>query len=138
MIIDDALPGIKAFFQATSLKPRAVAMLIRFVAERMHRCALIRSARHGVDAHSPIPTLTGGDTFFLVYLALGMRLALGITPEGLRRRARVEDVGIPLIVALALVAIVLSLSAIFLHDECVERDASEERARLQQFRIVLR
>jgi hypothetical protein len=32
MIMDDALPGIKSFFQATSLKPNAVGMLIRLVA----------------------------------------------------------------------------------------------------------
>lgn len=32
MIMDDALPGIKAFFKATSLKPTAVGMLIRLVA----------------------------------------------------------------------------------------------------------
>jgi hypothetical protein len=32
MIMDDALPGIKSFFKASSLKPRAVTMLIRLVA----------------------------------------------------------------------------------------------------------
>lgn len=32
MIMDDALPGIKSFFKATSLKPNAVGMLIRLVA----------------------------------------------------------------------------------------------------------
>jgi hypothetical protein len=32
MIMDDALPGIKAFFRCTSLKPNAVGMLIRLVA----------------------------------------------------------------------------------------------------------
>lgn len=32
MIMDDGLPGIKAFFKATSLKPNAVGMLIRLVA----------------------------------------------------------------------------------------------------------
>jgi hypothetical protein len=32
MIMDDALPGIKSFFQATALKPGAVGMLIRLVA----------------------------------------------------------------------------------------------------------
>jgi hypothetical protein len=32
MIMNDALPGIKSFFQATSLKPNAVGMLIRLVA----------------------------------------------------------------------------------------------------------
>jgi hypothetical protein len=32
VIMDDALPGIKSFFKATTLKPNAVAMLIRLVA----------------------------------------------------------------------------------------------------------
>jgi hypothetical protein len=32
VIMDDALPGIKAFFRATALKPNAVAMLTRLVA----------------------------------------------------------------------------------------------------------
>jgi Transposase DDE domain len=32
VIMDDALPGIKAFFKATTLKPNAIGMLIRLVA----------------------------------------------------------------------------------------------------------
>src|SRR5439155_13923867 len=32
MIMDDALPGIKAFFKATTVKPNAAAMLTRLVA----------------------------------------------------------------------------------------------------------
>jgi DDE family transposase len=32
MIMDDALPGIKSFFKATTLKPNAVGMLVRLVA----------------------------------------------------------------------------------------------------------
>jgi hypothetical protein len=32
MIMDDAMPGIKSFFKATTLKPNAVGMLIRLVA----------------------------------------------------------------------------------------------------------
>ncbi|HJT11922.1 MAG TPA: DUF1345 domain-containing protein [Dongiaceae bacterium] len=63
--------------------------------------------------HWPLPPLVGGDAFFLIYLALMARFALGITPEGLRRRASVEDEGIPLIILLALAAVVLSLAAIF-------------------------
>jgi uncharacterized membrane protein len=63
--------------------------------------------------HGPMPPLSGGNAFFLVYLALMTRFAVRITPEGLRRRAGVEDEGIPLIALLALAAIVLSLAAIF-------------------------
>jgi hypothetical protein len=67
MIMNDALPGIKSFFQATSLKPNAVGMLIRLVAaftchigrmsaaqaagsirsQTRHRAALVRVAVHG-------------------------------------------------------------------------------------------
>ena len=61
----------------------------------------------------PLPPLVGGDAFFLTYLALMVRFTLWITPDGLRRRASVEDEGIPLIVLLALAAVVLSLAAIF-------------------------
>jgi uncharacterized membrane protein len=61
----------------------------------------------------PLPPLAGGDTFFLIYLALMTRFALGITPDGLRRRASIEDEGILLIIVLALAAIVFSLAAIF-------------------------
>ena len=63
--------------------------------------------------HWPLPPLVGGDAFFLIYLALMGRFALGMTPEGLRRRASFEDEGIPLIILLALAAVVLSLAAIF-------------------------
>ena len=61
----------------------------------------------------PLPPLAGGDAFFLAYLALMVRFALWIMPDGLLRRASVADEGIPLIVLLALAAIVLSLAAIF-------------------------
>ena len=61
----------------------------------------------------PLPSLAGGDAFFLIYLALMTRFALRSTPDDLRRRASVEDEGMPLIVALALAAIIFSLMAIF-------------------------
>ena len=63
--------------------------------------------------HWPLPPLVGGDAFFLIYLALMVRFALQITPDGLRRRAGIEDEGIPLIVLLALGAIGMSLASIF-------------------------
>ena len=62
---------------------------------------------------SPLPALIGGDAFFCIYLALMARLAMRITPEGLRKRASEEDEGILLIVFLALAAIVFSLASIF-------------------------
>jgi uncharacterized membrane protein len=64
-------------------------------------------------SHWPLPPLVGGDAFFVVYLALMVGFTLQTTPDGLRRRASVEDEGIPLIVLLALAAVVLSLAAIF-------------------------
>src|SRR5215510_4682296 len=57
----------------------------------------------------PLQPLLGGDAFFFIYLALMARLAIQITPDGLRKRASVEDEGIPLIVILALAAIVFSV-----------------------------
>lgn len=62
----------------------------------------------------PLQPLVGGDAFFVIYLALMTRFALTITPDGLRRRASVEDEGMPLIGALALAAIGFSLASIFL------------------------
>jgi uncharacterized membrane protein len=75
----------------------------------------------------PLPSLAGGDAFFLIYLALMTRFALRTTPEDLRRRANVEDEGIPLIVALALAAIVFSLVAIF---SLLSRGGTPEPAKL--------
>ena len=63
--------------------------------------------------HWPLPPLIGGDAFFLIYLALMVRFALQITPDGLRQRAGIEDEGIPLIVLLALGAVGMSLASIF-------------------------
>ena len=60
-----------------------------------------------------MPPLIGGDAFFLIYLALMMSFAAQITPDGLRRRAGVEDEGILVIALLAFGAVVLSLASIF-------------------------
>src|SRR5688572_12631127 len=58
--------------------------------------------------HWPLPPLIGGDAFFMIYLTLMVPFALEITPDGLRRRAGIEDEGIPLIVLLALGAVGMS------------------------------
>lgn len=63
--------------------------------------------------HWAMPPLIGGNAFFLVYLALMLRFAAQITPDGLRKRAAVEDEGMPLIALLAIGAVVLSLVSIF-------------------------
>lgn len=57
--------------------------------------------------------LAAGDTFFIVYLALMAKLAAGITAGELRRRATIEDEGMPLIVGITLLAIIFSVSSIF-------------------------
>jgi len=78
------------------------------------------------NLHWPLQPLVGGDAFFIAYLALMARLTVQITPDGLRKRANVEDEGIPLIVALALAAIVFSLAAIFpLLNRAGESDLAE-------------
>jgi hypothetical protein len=43
----------------TSVSGVHFSELMPLVAARMHRCSLIRSVRHGIDAHSPVPMLTG-------------------------------------------------------------------------------
>jgi uncharacterized membrane protein len=58
--------------------------------------------------------LAAGDTFFVVYLALMAKLAAGITASELRRRATIEDEGMPLIVGITLIAIIFSIGSIFL------------------------
>jgi uncharacterized membrane protein len=63
--------------------------------------------------HWQMPLLIGGDAFFVIYLALMLRFAAQITPDGLRRRAGVEDEGMPLIALLAFGAVVLSVVSIF-------------------------
>src|ERR1041384_2347924 len=75
----------------------------------------------------PLAPLAGRRNLFLTYLGLMRRFALRTTPEDLRRRASVEDEGMPLIVALALAAIVFSLVAIF---SLLNRDGTPEPAEL--------
>jgi len=41
--------------------------------------------------HWPLPPLIGGDAFFLIYIALMVRFAMLITPDGLRQRAGIEE-----------------------------------------------
>lgn len=58
--------------------------------------------------------LAGANAFFLCYLALMLRLARSASPEDLRRHAEQEDEGMPLILLLALAAVMISLTAIYL------------------------
>ena len=67
----------------------------------------------GFQLQLKLRLVLGGDVFFLVYLGLMAVFAARVTPDGLRARAAEEDEGLPLIFLLTLVAIVLSISAIF-------------------------
>lgn len=56
--------------------------------------------------------IVASDTFFLLYLILMTRFALGSTPESTMKHARVEDEGVALISALTLGAVASNLTAI--------------------------
>ena len=58
--------------------------------------------------------LAGVNAFFLLYLALMARLVRDSGPDDLRRHAAEDDEGVALILILALVAVVVSVTAIFL------------------------
>lgn len=62
---------------------------------------------------APLRLLVGGDSFFIVYLALTAALALGGTPATIRRRAAYEDEGGFIIIVMTLIAAAISLGAIF-------------------------
>ena len=61
----------------------------------------------------PIAILLGANGCFALYLGLELRLASYLTPDMLRGRAGAEDEGLPLILLLAMAAILVSLTAIF-------------------------
>ena len=64
-------------------------------------------------ADPAFPMLLAGNVFFGVFLALMAALAFRITPEGLRRRAAVEDEGWPLILALTAASAAFGLASTF-------------------------
>ena len=79
--------------------------------------ALIAAAVVAAAAAPLGPTLRvllAGDTLFLVYLGLTLRYGLGVRPERLRAHAAGEDEGLPLILALTVVACGLNVASIFL------------------------
>ena len=71
--------------------------------------------------------LIGVNIFFLLYIGLMLWLANTLTPADLRRHAEEEDEGLPLILILALVAVLASVTAIFLVNSA---EASPLAARL--------
>jgi uncharacterized membrane protein len=70
--------------------------------------------------------LTAADVFFLIYLALTARILGSTGPEDLRRHAEDDDEGVALILILAALAVVVSVTAIFL---VLNADASSFAAR---------
>lgn len=75
-------------------------------------CLWAASHMTGLDAAMRVLVAVNG--FFLAYLLLMARLTARIRPEDLRQRAKDEDEGIALILALALGAVIVSLGAIVL------------------------
>jgi uncharacterized membrane protein len=79
----------------------------------------------------PVPEafslLAGVNAFFVLYLAIMLRLASTLSPADLRRHAEEDDEGLPLILLLALVAVLASVTAIFL---VTNAEASTLTARL--------
>lgn len=65
-----------------------------------------------VPMSRPMQALLGVNGFFVAYLAMTARLALGTSPQDLKRHASADDEGIVLIVLLALGAVLVSLAAI--------------------------
>lgn len=58
--------------------------------------------------------LAAVDAFFVIYLALTARIVRASSIEELRRHAETDDEGVALIFALAVVAVVVSVTAIYL------------------------
>jgi uncharacterized membrane protein len=70
--------------------------------------------------------LTAADAFFLIYLVLTARIVGSTGPDDLRRHAEEEDEGVALILLLAALAVLVSVTAIFL---VLNADASSLAAR---------
>ncbi len=70
--------------------------------------------------------LTAADAFFLIYLVLTARIVGSTGPDDLRRHAEEEDEGVALILLLAALAVLVSVTAIFL---VLNADASTLAAR---------
>lgn len=71
--------------------------------------------------------LAGVNVFFLLYLGLMVRLILASDPKELRRHSAQSDEGVALILLLALLAVAVSVTAIFL---VLNADESGQAARI--------
>lgn len=75
--------------------------------------ALVAALTWTIPLTMPIRALIGVNAFFAIYLVLMLDLARTTSAEELRGHAELTDEGVPLILLLALAAVVLSLTAIF-------------------------
>ncbi|MFE0756708.1 DUF1345 domain-containing protein [Inquilinus sp. NPDC058860] len=67
----------------------------------------------GGSARGPIAVVVAGDAFFGLYLAWTAVMAARATPDTIRRRADIDDEGLPLIVLITLIAAGLGVASIF-------------------------
>jgi uncharacterized membrane protein len=72
--------------------------------------------------------LIGVNTFFIVYLGLVMTMILRSTPQEMRGHSEQDDEGAVLILGIAVTAVTISLSSIFL----VLNSASTSRAEVRR------
>ena len=75
---------------------------------------LMWAGSHLLAVDQVMSGLIGANAFFLSYLALMMAMVLRTTPTQMRRHSEQDDEGAVLILALALMAVLISLSSIFL------------------------
>ncbi len=79
-----------------------------------------------VGVQPVLALLAAADLFFVIYLALTARVVAAADPHMLRRHAEADDEGVVLILGLAALAVLVSLTAIFL---VVTAEASSLAAR---------
>lgn len=65
-------------------------------------------------AHAPVARAAAGDTFFAVYLTASFWLLLTSTRADVKRRAAIEDEGVMIVVAIALMAVTFNIVDIFM------------------------
>jgi uncharacterized membrane protein len=75
---------------------------------------MVWAVSHQMPLDAVMSGLISANAFFLSYLTLMLAMILRTLPQDLRRHAEADDEGAVLILAIALMAVVISLSSIFL------------------------
>lgn len=75
---------------------------------------LMGACSHLLRVDGVMSGLIGANTFFLSYLALILTMVVRTPPKDMRRHAEQDDEGAALILAIAVMAVAISLSSIFL------------------------